>query len=226
MKNDAVANGYWRTGSGSLGYHITLKTNDTFDLRKVTKLYSIGSCSNERWSIQTDNLIGNYPLPSNGIIFLEDNIWVDGKINSARVTIIAALLPDNPGTRKNITINNDLLYTNYDGSDTVGLIAQNNINVGLMSDDDLQIDASLIAQKGRVGRFYYNSSCSATYYKRQTLTLNGMIASAIRYGFAYTDDTGYQIRNLNYDSDLLYSPPPSFPLTSDQYTTISWEEIK
>ncbi len=216
MKSGAVANGFWKTGSGSLGYHITLKTNGTFDLRKVTKLYSIGSCPNEKWSIQTDSLIGNYPLPSNGIIFLEDNIWVDGQINGARITIIAATLPDNPSTRKNITINNDLLYTNYNGTDAIGLIAQNNINVGLMSDDNLQIDASLIAQKGCVGRYYYNSSCSSTYYKRQSLTLNGMIASAIRYGFAYTDDTGYQIRNLNYDSDLLYSPPPSFPLTSDQ----------
>ncbi len=226
MKNDATTTGYWKASSGSLGYHITLKTNDTFDLRKVTKLYSQGSCENEKWSIQTENLLGNYPLPSNGLIFLEDNIWVDGQINGARVTIIAATLPDNPNTRKNITVNNDLLYTNYDGTDVVGLIAQNNVNVGLMSDDNLQIDASLIAQKGRVGRFYYDSDCSSTYYKRQTLTLNGMLATALRYGFAYTDGTGYQIRNLNYDSDLLYSPPPSFPLTSDQYITLSWEEIK
>jgi hypothetical protein len=226
MKADAVANGYWRANSGSLGYHITLKTNDTFDLRKVTQVYSQGSCENEKWSVKTENLLGNYPLPNNGLIFLEDNVWVNGQINSARVTIIAAVLPDNPSTRKNITINNDLLYTNYEGSDVVGLIAQNNINVGLISDDNLQIDASLIAQKGRVGRFYYDSECSNTYYKRQTLTLNGMLATAIRYGFAYTDGTGYQIRNLNYDNDLLYSPPPSFPLTSDQYITISWEEIK
>lgn len=226
MKIDAVDKGYFRASSGSQGYHIILKTNDTFDLKKVTKLYSKDTCSNEKWSIQNESSIGNFPMPNNGLIFLEDNIWVEGKINSARVNIVAAVLPDNTSTRKNITINNDLLYTNYDGSDTIGLIAQNNINVGLISDDNLQIDASLIAQKGRVGRFYYESDCSSTYYKRNTLTLNGMIASAIRYGFAYTDGTGYQLRNLNYDSHLLYSPPPSFPLTSDQYITLSWEEIK
>ncbi|MDQ5893346.1 MAG: hypothetical protein QG640_358, partial [Patescibacteria group bacterium] len=34
------------------------------------------------------------------------------------------------------------------------------------------------------------------------------------------------IRNIIYDGNLLYAPPPSFPLTSDQYTTLSWEEIR
>ena len=224
MKTDAVANGYWKTGSGKYGYHIVLKTNDTFDLYKVTKLNT--DC-NDAWSIKTESIYAsNVAFPTNGIIFLEDDIWVDGQINTARLTIIAAVLPDNSNTRKNITINKDLLNTNYNGTDVIGLIAQNNINVGLISEDNLQIDAALVAQKGRVGRFYYSSSCSSTYYKRQILTLNGMLATALRYGFAYTDGTGYQIRILNYDSDLLYSPPPSFPLTSDQYITISWEEIK
>jgi hypothetical protein len=226
MKTDAQANGFWRTSSGSSGYHIILKTDDTFDFKKITGLYSIGSCANEKWSIKDETLVGNYPFPTNGIIFLEDNVWIDGQIDNNRLTIIAAVLPDASATRKNITINNDLLYTNYDGSDTIGLIAQNNINVGLRSEDDLRIDAALIAQKGRVGRYQYTSSCSSTYYKRSIITLYGMIGTAMRYGFAYTDGTGYQTRNLNYDANLLYAPPPNFPLTSDQYITLSWEEIK
>jgi len=51
-----------------------------------------------------------------------------------------------------------------------------------------------------------------------------MIGSSNRYGFAYTDNTGYQDRTIIYDANLLYGPPPSFPLTSDKYTTISWDE--
>jgi hypothetical protein len=227
MKTDAIAHGYWRASSGKLGYHIVLKDNDTFDLYSVSKIVTDRDCADSTWSIKTESLISqNIAFPINGLIFLEDDVWVDGKINSARITIIAAVLPDNSSTRKNIIINKDLLYTNYDGTDVIGLIAQNNINVGLESEDNLQIDAALIAQKGRVGRYYYSSSCSNTYYKRQNLTLNGMIATAVRYGFAYTDGNGYQTRNLNYDGDLLYGPPPSFPLTSDQYITLSWEEIK
>jgi hypothetical protein len=173
----------------------------------------------------------NYPNPNNGIIFLEDNVWVDGQINTARITLAAGKFPDNVSTRKSITINNDLLYSNYDGSDVISLIAQDNINVGLISDDTLRIDAALVAQNGRAGRYYYsnsgnNSNSCQNYHVRNSITLYGMIATNLRYGFAYTDGTGYQDRNIVYDSNLLYAPPPSFPLTSNQYSVISWEEVK
>jgi hypothetical protein len=104
-------------------------------------------------------------------------------------------------------------------------MTQNNINVGLKSEDDLQIDAALVAQNGRVGRYYYSSACG-TEYKRSVISLYGMIASNQRYGFAYTDGTGYTTRNLTYDGYLLYGPPPSFPITASQYDIISWEEVK
>ena len=92
------------------------------------------------------------------------------------------------------------------------------------SADTLEIDAALIAKNGRVGRYYYNASCHP-YNERTKIRLYGMIATNQRYGFAYTDNTGYEIRNITYDGNLLYGPPPSFPLTSDQYSTISWREL-
>lgn len=237
MKTDAQTNGFYRPSAGALGYHVVLRTDNTFDLYRITGLVNPPSgCTNSAnqsgwgaWSIQNQQLIGNYPSPTNGIIFLEDDIFVDGQIDGGRLTIVAAFLPDNPPFRKNIIVNNDLLYTNYDGSDVLGLIAQGNINIGLVSEDDLRIDAALIAQNGRVGRYYYrppgggSQRCSPNHV-RQTITLWGMIATNERYGFAYTDGTGYQTRNLNYDGNLLYGPPPSFPLTSDQYVTLTWEE--
>jgi hypothetical protein len=233
MRTDAIALGFHRTGSGALGYHVVLKTDDTFDLYQVDTLksppwgcdYSYSQAGWGTWSINTETLLGNYPLPANGLVFLEDNVFVDGQINGARVTIVAAIFPDDPALRKNIIVNNNLLYTNYDGRDVVSLIAQNNFNVGLYSLDTLRVDAALIAQNGRAGRYYYGSVCGSEYI-RQTLTLYGMIGSNLRYGFAYTDNTGYIIRNLVYDDDLLYSPPPSFPLTSDQYITLSWGEVR
>lgn len=234
MKTDAQANGFYRASSGGMGYYVLLKTNDTFDLYRVNSLRTPpGSCNNSAnqsgwgtWSINAQTLLGNYPLPNNGLIFLEDDIFVDGQINTARLTIVAAVFPDNVALRKNITVNNNILYTNYDGQDVLSLIAQNNINTGLYSLDTLRIDAALMAQNGRVGRYYYRSGGSycGTNSIRQTITLFGMIASNQRYGFAYTDGTGYQTRNLVYDANLLYSPPPSFPQTSEQYTTLSWEE--
>jgi Tfp pilus assembly protein PilX len=234
MKTDAQANGFWRAGSGSLGYDVILKTNNTFDLYKVTALKAApNGCSNSNnqtgwgtWSVNSQTLLGNYPIPANGLLFLEDNIFVEGQIRGSRVTIAAATFPVDPSTWKSITVNNNLLYTNYDGTDVISLIAQDNINVGLYSQNTLEIDAALVSENGRAGRYYYSANNCGSNATRSSLTLNGMIASDLRYGFAYTDNTGYQTRNIIYDANLLYSPPPSFPQTSDQYTTITWQEIQ
>ena len=242
IKTEAQSDGYYFAPSGSLGYQIILKTDDTFDLYRVTALVAPPSnCTNINneagwgtWSINTASgrvFIGNYTLPTNGLIFVEDDAWVEGKINTARITIAAARFPDSSTTRKNITINNDLTYTNYDGQDVIALMAQNNINVGLISEDDLQIDAALVAQAGRAGRYYYRPAgssqnrCAPTHV-RSTLRLYGTIASNQRYGFAYSDGTGYATRIITYDTNLLYSPPPKFPLASDKYQIILWEELE
>ncbi|MBN1585332.1 type II secretion system protein [Candidatus Uhrbacteria bacterium] len=231
MKSDAEDGGFYRPSAGAQGYHIVFRTDDTFDLYKATKLLNApDGCWNSNnqdgwgtWSIENEHLIGNFPLPDNGLIFLEDDVFVDGQIDGARVTVVAAFLPDNPPFRKNIIVNRDLLYTAHDGTDSIGLIAQGHVMTGLVSWDDLRIDAALIAQKGKVGRFYYPEGCSP-YHQRHSITLWGMIATAVRYGFAYTDGTGYAFRYINYDGSLFLNPPPSFPLTADQYVVTSWAE--
>ena len=99
----------------------------------------------------------------------------------------------------------------------------------MVSDTDLRIDAALVAQNGRIGRYYYQgptgSRCSP-YHTRLAITSYGTLVTSQRYGFAFTDGTGYQTRSLNYDGNLLYGPPPGFPVTSDQYVQLSWKEIK
>lgn len=240
IRTNAIANGKHLAPSGSpfLGYHIVFKINDTYDLYKVKNFASAsGSCASDSnggdstwgtWSIRSSNgqnFVGNYPNPNNGLIFIEDNVWVDGQINTARVTVAAGIFPDNVNTRKSIIVNKDLLYSNYDGRDVIGLIAQGNITVGMESEDNLRIDAALMAVNGRAGRYYYDNSCSP-YHLKDEIILYGMIGSSKRYGFAYTDNTGYDTRTIIYDANLLYGPPPSFPLTSDKYTTISWDEVE
>ncbi|MFA5095579.1 MAG: hypothetical protein WC447_02915 [Candidatus Paceibacterota bacterium] len=232
LKDDADSeNGFYRdaAGSGYVGYHIVLKTNNTFDLYKINSWADLGDCwgTSVSWSVGTETLQGNYPFPLNGIIFMEDHLVIDGQINNARLTITAADLPVPTDTTKfkNIIVNNDILYTNYNGTDSLGLIGQGGIQVGMISDNDLKIDAALIAQNDNVGRFYYGGS-SCEYENRSTISLYGMIASHDRYGFAYTDGTGYTTRNIAYDANLLYAPPPSFPLTSDNYQILSWQEVK
>jgi hypothetical protein len=235
MKTDAQASGLYFAASGSQGYKIVVKTDDTFDLYRVNTLQSVPSgCSSSgqtgwgSWSTGSTTFLANYPFPANGLIFLEDHVWVEGTIDGARITIVAARIPDPGGaSRKSITVNNDLLYTNYDGTDVIALIAQNDFNAGLFSADDLRIDAAIIAQNGRIGRYSYEDDCSP-YDDRDTITLYGTLISALRYGFrygTYPSGSGYQNRNLIYDSFLLYDPPPFFPQTEDYHKVIFWKEV-
>lgn len=241
IKIAAQASGFYRAGSGASGYHVVLKTDDTFDLYRVNTLINPGNgCRNAAgppagwgsWSISTapgsETLLGNYAIPANGLVFLEDHTWVNGTINSARVTIAAGTFPAG-ANNKNILINNDIRYTNYDGQDAIGLIAQGNLMIGLMSEDDLRIDGALIAQNGWVGRFDYPSNQCGVERHRALLTTYSSMATNLPSAFCYGIDcnnSGYLTRVYNYDPNLLYGPPPSFPLTSDEYIRISWTEIK
>jgi hypothetical protein len=244
IRTIATSGGVYATSSGAYGWELVLNTTSSYAIYKVTSLRAVpdSSCSNTQgqsgwgtWSIQNRTLYRTGTIPANGTFFFEDNLWVRGKVSSTRVTAAAGKFPVSSSTWPSITVNEDLRYSNYDGTDAIQLIAQNNVNIGLYSSDTLRIDAALIAQNGRVGRYYYRPSYSSLwwtypgcspYHVRQKITSYGTIGTYLRYGFAYTDDTGYQTRELVYDSNLLYAPPPSSPQTSDQYTQISWEEVR
>ncbi len=206
-------------GGTNCGYHLVLSGLGTVMVSKVS------SCNWDSYQISEEIDHQNYTLPTNGLIFVEGHIWVDGSINNKHLTITAANLSG--GTAANIYINNDILYSNHDGKDILGLIAQNNITVGLVSDDELIIEGALIAQTGRIGRDYYTYTDDPSYYLRDTITVNGAMATNRRYGFAWvcggTHCSGYLNRNILYDNNLLYTPPPFFP-TGDHYSIDLWEE--
>ena len=241
LKTDAQTNGLYFGATNEQGYHIVLKTNDTFDIYRVTAQTPRPNpgCNNsggeqywDTWSVQGQTFIANYAFPQNNIIFAEDNVWIEGQINTARLMIAAARFPETSGNNKHIIINNDLLYTNYDGQDVIALFSQGNISAGLVSDNDLRVDAALIAKNERVGRNYYRQGVSycGTEALRNSITLYGMLATNKRYGFSWSCGgvycSGYQYRYIIFDANLLYGPPPGFPLTSNAYEIISWEEIK
>jgi hypothetical protein len=218
------ANGIYFNNSND-GRHIILKTDGTMDVSVVS---SFDSDSN---GILSESGFTNYSIPNGGVIFVENNVWVEGQINNKKITITAADLSGGPDS--NVFIGKDILYTNYDGSDIIGLIAQGDVDIILNSEDNLRIDGALLAQNGRVGRKYYGSYCTSWWWWictnmesdiKDTITINGSIATKQRYGFAYTDGTGYTNRNLIYDNNLLYYPPPYFP-TGTNYAIDLWEEI-
>lgn len=226
MKGEAVAgNGKYFNDLG-YGRRIILKNNGTYDICTVNSYDSAskaitnyrrnsgggtcGSCSGL--------CLSNYPIVNNGVIFVEDNVWLEGTINNKRITIAAANLIGGPPADAYIGINN-LLYTNFDGKDIIGLLGQKDVSVVRDSQNMLTIDAALLAQSGRVGRDHYSSS-----YDKNTIAVNGSIATKLRYGFAYTDGTGYDNRMLNFDNNLLYFPPPYFPTGTEYYIDL-WDEL-
>jgi len=154
--------------SGYQGYHIEFLGNGTFRYRTVATKTS--QCNgNDTGGISSyDGDWEIVSIPNNGLIFVKDSIWVDGIVNQDRVTVVAAAEPFDTGN-VDIFLNNDLLYTNKDGQDVIGLIAQRNVIIGLYAEDDLEIDAALIAKNGRRYRPDYGSvfECGSTALARQ-----------------------------------------------------------
>jgi hypothetical protein len=218
MKTDATADGTYYDSSGK-GRHIILKTNGTFDIRTVHSANSSTNNINEY-----DGAWENHQIPDGGIIFVENDVWLEGQIDGQRVTIAAANLTSS--TLKNVYINGNIRYTNYDGTDGIGIVAQNDIEIPKGSPTDLRIDGAVLSQEGRVGRQHYtNSNCGSWDCQdhKNSITIFGAMATNQRYGFAWTDGTGYASRNLYYDNNLFYFPPPYFP-TGTQYVMDLWEE--
>lgn len=194
----------------SYGRHIILKTDGTMDVRRVT------SYDETKKNISKESSATTYAIPESGIVFVENNIWLEGAVKNKKVTIVAANMSG--GSKADVYLGmNNLKYSNFDGSDIIGVIAQQNISVIEGSLDNLQLDGAFLAQSGRIGRDNF-------YDVKSSITINGSMATNVRYGFRYTDGHGYQLRTFNFDNNLLYYPPPYFP-TGSEYAIDLWEEI-
>ena len=233
IKTGAQNGGFYKSSSGSYGYHLIFKSDATLDLYKVTSLRSIpspgygkdvnGVKHYESYDIKTQTLLGNYPLPANGLIFIEDQVWVEGTVKG-RVTVGSGKFPANPTTNTSIIIPNNIFYTVKDGTDSLGLIAQKHVLLPRYSPNTLEIDAAMIAQNGSAQRFYYSGNILDDLVIYGSIISNGIWTwSWVTQGGAVV--SGYQHTNATYDVNLTYSPPPFFPM-GNEYRLISWREIR
>jgi hypothetical protein len=140
----------------------------------------------------------NVSLPDVGALYVDKNIWVEGNLSAGKKLVIAS---NNPSvSHGNIFISNDITYDDYTSGTVLGLVAKNDIEVVEGAEDDLRIDAALMAQVGRVGRSDYGDS-------KSHITIYGAIATNQGYGF-----TGYVDKDIIFDSSLIFNPPPYFPI--------------
>jgi hypothetical protein len=231
LKTQAQTNGVYLGASGYYGYHLVFNSNGTVTITKVKtatnqKGWSVeNNCENLYQLISQETSVGTYTLSQKPIIFAEDNLWLDGIVNG-KATIIAAKFPLNINFM-NIWIDNNLTYLAKDGHSQLGVFAQNNIYMSYNIPTNLEIDAALLASAGRIIRHDYNYSGCSTYANavRNKLTIYGSIISNQKsyWNYGTNPDSGFVTRDITYDTNLYFQPPPYFP-SQGEYEFISWEE--
>lgn len=214
--------GYFFAGNKK-GWHIILQGSN-FQIREVEKISTSAPTQGDWKNYVAGSSWATYPIPDDGIIFVENNVWVEGVIDNKRVTITSGNIDGEGQGNSNVKfamyIKNDITFTNYDGKDVLGLVSQNDIEFTQNSDTNLEIDAAMLAIDGKIYRPFYSDS-------KNSLKIFGALATYERSGFAYTvsgNTYGYQARTYVYDNNLLYVPPPYFP-TGNQYLIDLWDEL-
>jgi hypothetical protein len=227
MKSSAQSAGIYLPPSNSQGYSLVFNSSGTVSVYKVTSLNSNptgwdtnGTAHNEYTAYKKRTLQFTQALPSNGMIYIEDKVWVEGTVKG-RATVVAAILPYNPSTAPPIYIADNLVYQAKDGSSSLGLIAQKDLVISYSAPNTLEVDAAMISQNGGVQFFYYPNNI------KTAITVYGAIMTFYQWTWTWvtgggTVVSGYQNTYNNYDSNLLYAPPPSFPLSSSDYQLLSW----
>lgn len=233
--------------STTKGYLIQLNSNNTYNLYNV-------NAENDQLTPYTSALTlasvaTNIAIPPSGVIYTEDNVWVRTNTTfTGRVSIAAGRLATTKSA--SITIADDILYTAKDGSDAIGLVAEQDILIAPYAPPasgsfNFEVDAAALAQSGSVlSPLYYKSNtskCTRGWIgSNQTLTYYGSVASRQSWTWTwlvggacgdavYDSASGYRISGIkhntsSYDYNLLYAPPPSFPITGG-YSILSWREV-
>lgn len=209
-----LGEGDYYNSSPSKGYHVILKTN-SYDLYSVKKYNTTG------YNITEETLLGNHSYPAKGVIFLEDNAWINGTIDNSKITIIAADPEANLNQRKRIIIPDSIKYTNYDGTDKIGLITQTDILVTRNAPNNLEIDAAMIAKQGqiRIDPYQYEHKGNIKVYG--SMAHQGGLLWTYDYGGGLW--SGYQTTETVIDQNNVLNPPPKFPLTG-AFAILSWRE--
>ncbi|KKW36395.1 MAG: hypothetical protein UY81_C0030G0008, partial [Candidatus Giovannonibacteria bacterium GW2011_GWA2_53_7] len=203
--------------SGAFGYHITLQTNGTAIITRVTAVQQKiwGYDGRNGWvetaeGIAQEMAVRSMTIPEAtgcgvaNLLFFEDTVWVDGATKHP-VTIVAGRLPISDATDASIFINGNLT-TPASGDagkeGTIGLIAQKDILIPLAAPDTLELHAALIAQNGHVFRNYYCSDeklnkygykCNRAYAPlvlRNALHLKGTIVTNQTTAWSWVDAKG------------------------------------
>ena len=233
------------TNANQRGYHLIFNSNGTVDVYKVTSTVGVsayplsgtGVVQTDYNIIKTQTYLGNYTVPSScAVIFVEDRAWIEGTVSS-KVTVAAADFIDS-NYSPDAYLANNILYSAYDGTAGLTVIAEGNVLIPLNSPDIMEVHGIFVAESGSYGRNLYlnNSAYGATvpsayssYVMQTQLTTDGTVVSNGNTGTQWdcggTFCSGYATRIDSYDELQALSPPPFTPPASTNYQFIEWKEL-
>lgn len=230
IRDMADDDGIHLTSSGDEGYHIVFNANSTFDLYRVNS--RTGYCSGWMfwgfwcwgtmyyYDIGSETFLQTYNNPNNGVLFIEDDVWVEGTVNG-HISIGAGRFPVLESTYQEIYPAGNIFLNEKESDDALGLLAQGNIIYPRNVPNDMTIEAAMLSQFERIYRppYYQHTRNSLTIFGSQ-ISYDG---GGVKYGNPVY--TGFVNTNYVYDGNLRYLPPPGFPV-EPTYEVISWEEIE
>lgn len=235
------------SANASRGYLIELNQNNTYNIYYVNNVNDkqVGYAN----ALNTNQYALNVAIPSSGVIFAEDNVWVrtNPKFHG-RVTIASGRLATNVTT--DLTVADNLAYSTKNGDDAIGLVAEGNVYIAPFAPPatasfTLEVDAAVLAETGSVeypsNYLFANGTCTRGWVSNnQTLNFYGSVATRQTWTWSWLTNncgdavadpgkpgqyiSGFKYNTTHYDYNLLYSPPPSYPITGG-YNILSWREI-
>ncbi len=235
------SSGNSRSSAYHKGYHLIFNADGTLTVREVTNVDTLSNVypvdgssgyTNDYTLIGSEAAYKTYTIPANcGLIFVEDNTWVEGVIPS-KVTLVVANVTT-PGVTPEVVLHGNITYASTDGSDGLTIIGQHDILIAPDSPTDMTLNGTFIAQSGAFGRNYYyypSGGCNGLYEPRGTLTIFGTTVSNLRTGTAWINgcgngsNAGYQKRIDAFDRQNSTDPPPFTPTTSTQWQFVDWRQ--
>jgi hypothetical protein len=237
------------SGNDSRGYFIQLNNNNTYDLYNVNNVNDTQSGYTNALNLQS--VATGIALPSSGVIFAEDNVWVRSGTGGfpGRVTIASGRLATSYTT--SLAVVDDLAYTAKDGSAAIGLVGEGSVYIAPFAAPatgsfTLEVNAAVLAQTGSVEYYprytFSNQTCTRGWVNsNQKLHFYGSVATrqtwtwSWQWGSSCGDNvadpstpgqyiSGFKYNTTEYDNNLLYAPPPQYPVMNG-YNILGWREV-
>ena len=227
--------GIYLPPSDKEGYYVKLnkRSVDVYEISDLDGIWAYDLEQGWHWEYsviaEKDDIPQTYNLLEDcGLVFVEDNLWIDGEVEG-KITVVSGDL-ESATKETNVWLTGDITYKYKDGSEGLVLLAQHNNLVSLGVPENMELQGIFIAQTGHFGRNHYSCSDYPQDCVKEYLEIFGSVVSNGRVGTKWSYGwggiaSGFKKRENIYDPKQSYDPPSFLPCTSEIFEFKEWEEI-